>query len=235
MYDNRSKRQASILAQLRTDMTPLNGYFNNIRATETNLCECREAPETRKHFIFYCVRWSEQRKILDAWAGEDHLSRLLGGKATADADDWKPDMDAVRAVIHLTLATKRFEHDVDGRWRTIGASTRIDAYTAALVSIAVGLGMVVKAIYAGALSPRARGNTVHVFTNNRTVLITLRTLGRRSRQAMIGKILKHVKYLEGFSNRVVLAWAPVDPVFELVQRAKQLAQRSTEEGRVSQD
>lgn len=118
MYDDLSKRQASILAQLRTDMTPLNGYLNNIKAVETNLCDCGEAPETRKHFIFRCVRWSEQRKILGVWAGEDNLSRLLGGKPTADTEDWKPDMDVVRAVIHFTLATKRFEHDVDERRRT---------------------------------------------------------------------------------------------------------------------
>lgn len=117
MYDNLSKRQASILAQLRTDMTPLNGYLNKIKASETNLCDCGEAPETRNHFIFRCVRWSEQRKILDVWASEDNLSRLLGGKSSEDTDDWKPDMDAVRAVIHFTLATKRFEHDVDERRR----------------------------------------------------------------------------------------------------------------------
>jgi hypothetical protein len=111
MYDDLSKRQASILAQLRTGMTPLNGYLHNIRAAETNLCDCGEAAESREHFIFYCVRWSEQRKILGVWTCEDKLSRLLGGKSTTDTDDWKPDMDAVRAVISFTLATKRFEHD----------------------------------------------------------------------------------------------------------------------------
>jgi hypothetical protein len=35
---------------------------------------------------------------------------------------------------------------------------------------------------------------------------------------------------EGFSNRVIFAWAPVNPIFELRQRAKQLAPRSTDEG-----
>lgn len=46
------------------------------------------------------------------WTGEENLPRLLGGKATTDnvTNDWRPDMDAVRAVIHFTLATKRFEH-----------------------------------------------------------------------------------------------------------------------------
>jgi hypothetical protein len=119
--------------------------------------------------------------------------------------------------------------------RTVGSSTWIDAYTAALASIEVGLGMVVDAVYAGALLPRAHGQTIHVFTNNRTVLVTLRALGRKSRQASVSKILKHVRYLEGFSNRVIFAWVPVNPIFELGQRAKQLAQRSTDEGREAQD
>jgi len=115
MYDDLSKRQASILAQFRTGMTPLNGYLHNIKAVKTNLCDCGEAVESREHFIFHCVRWSEHRKILGVWTGEDNLSRLLGDKSTTDTDDWKPGMDAVRAVICFTLATKRFEHNISER------------------------------------------------------------------------------------------------------------------------
>jgi hypothetical protein len=112
--------------------------------------------------------------------------------------------------------------------RTLGAGTHIDAYTAALASIEVGLDMVDDAVYAGALLPRAHGQTIDVFTNNRTV-------GRGSGQTIVGKILKLVRYLEGFSNRVIFAWAPVNPIFALGQRAKHLAQRATDEGRVVQD
>lgn len=32
MYDSLSKRQASVLAQFRTNMTPLNGYLRMIKA-----------------------------------------------------------------------------------------------------------------------------------------------------------------------------------------------------------
>jgi hypothetical protein len=74
MYDDLSKRQASILAQLRTGMTPLNGYLHNIKAVETNLCECGEAVESREHFVFRCARWSEQRQILGVWTGEADLA-----------------------------------------------------------------------------------------------------------------------------------------------------------------
>lgn len=31
-----------------------------------------------------------------------NLSRLLGGKSTTDTDDWKPDMEAVQAVISFS-------------------------------------------------------------------------------------------------------------------------------------
>ena len=78
MYDDLSKRQASILAQLRTGMTPLNGYLHNIKVVETNLCECGEAVESREHFVLRCARWSEQRKTLGVYADEGNLSRLLG-------------------------------------------------------------------------------------------------------------------------------------------------------------
>jgi hypothetical protein len=115
MYHDLSKRQASILAQLRTDMTPLYGYLQNIKAAETNFCDCGEAVESREHFIFHCIGWSEQRKILGACTGEDQLSRLLGGKSTTDTDEWNPDMDVVRAVINFTLATKMFEHNTSER------------------------------------------------------------------------------------------------------------------------
>ena len=117
MYDDLTKRQASILAQLRTGMTPLNGYLHNIKVAETSLCECGEAVESRENFVLRCARWSEQRKILGAYTDDDNFSRLLGGKSAMDTDDWAPDMDAVRAVIYFTLATKRFEHDNSERVR----------------------------------------------------------------------------------------------------------------------
>ena len=96
-------------------MTPLNGYLHNIKAAETNLCECGEAVESREHFVLRCARWTEQRKILGVYTDEDSFSRLLGGRSTMDTDNWTLDMDAVRAVINFTLATKRFEHDSNER------------------------------------------------------------------------------------------------------------------------
>ena len=68
-------------------MTPLNGYLHNINAVKSNFCDCGEAVESREHFIFHYVRWSEQREILGVWTDEEDLSRLLGGKTTTDDDD----------------------------------------------------------------------------------------------------------------------------------------------------
>lgn len=56
MHDDLTKKQASILAQLRTGMTPLDGYLHNIKAVESNLCKCGEAVESREHFVFHCAR-----------------------------------------------------------------------------------------------------------------------------------------------------------------------------------
>jgi hypothetical protein len=51
------------------------------------------------------------------YTDEDKFSRLLGGKSIMDTDEWAPDMDTMRAVIHFTLATRRFEHDSNERVR----------------------------------------------------------------------------------------------------------------------
>ena len=137
---------------------------------------------------------------------------------------------AIESTDRIRNHTARYEYD-----KTLGNTGQNDVYTAALASIEAGLGFVVGAVYAGTLSARVHGHTVRVFPNNRTVLITLRVSPKRTRQWIIGGILKHVELLKGFAIRVVFAWAPVSSIFELGQRAKQLAQRSTDEGRVASD
>ena len=87
MYDELSKRQASILAQLRIGMILLNGYLHNIKVVDSNLCEYSEAVESREYFILYYVEWSDQRKIMGVYTNEDKFSRLLGGKSIIDTDE----------------------------------------------------------------------------------------------------------------------------------------------------
>lgn len=137
---------------------------------------------------------------------------------------------AIESIDRLKNHTARHEYNT-----TIGTTGQSDAYTAALTSIETGLGLVVGAVYAGTSSARVHGHTVRVLTNNRTVLIALRTFPKRTRQWIISAIRKHINFLKGFGISVIFAWAPVSSIFELGQRAKQLAKRSTDEGRVASD
>ena len=117
---------------------------------------------------------------------------------------------AIGGIDWIRKNSERCEYD-----KTVGTNAQSDAYTAALASIEVGLGLVVSAVYDNTLSARVQGQVTHVFTNNHTVLVTLRNGTRRSGQWIISGILKHVRRLKESQNRVVFTWAPVSPIFEL--------------------
>lgn len=74
---------------------------------------------------------------------------------------------AIESIDRIRNHTARHEYD-----KTLGTISQSDAYTAALASIEAGLGFVAGAVYAVALSARVHGQTVRVFSNNRTVLTT---------------------------------------------------------------
>lgn len=114
---------------------------------------------------------------------------------------------------------------------TIGSFTHVNAYTAALAATEVGVGLVAHALCMGDLSPRVQGQTIHVFTNIRTVLTALQAPIMRSGQAIICKILYHTESLRKLNDRVIFIWAPASPIFELGQRARRLARDATEDGR----
>lgn len=84
------------------------------------------------------------------------------------------------------------------------------------------------------LSPRANGGVIHLFPNNQTASTTCRAPNRRTGQASVDKIFNRVKHLKESGNRVI-AWTPVDSIFDLGQRAKRLAGQSTDEERVVQE
>ena len=56
LYDALTRREANILAQLRTGMARLNGYLHRIRAVESDQCDCNQARETVAHFLFRCAK-----------------------------------------------------------------------------------------------------------------------------------------------------------------------------------
>jgi hypothetical protein len=111
LYDTLKRREASILAQLRTGMVRLNGYLHQIGAAESDQCACGQAKETIKHFLFRCTRWTTHRMQMlqqtDTRRGS--LSFYLGGKAPSDPEQWTPNMDAVRATVKYAIATGRLD------------------------------------------------------------------------------------------------------------------------------
>jgi hypothetical protein len=66
---------------------------------------------------------------------------------------------ACKGTVWMSSNNEQFECD-----KTLGISTRIDAFKAVLVSIEAGLNRVVDAVYAGAISPRASGRAIHVYS-----------------------------------------------------------------------
>jgi hypothetical protein len=115
LYDAFKRREASVLAQLRTGMARLNGYLHRIGAVESDQCQCSQARETVKHFLFRCARWDAYRTQMLAQTDtrRGNLSFCLGGKAPSDPETWTPNMDAVRATIKFAIATGRLDMEVE--------------------------------------------------------------------------------------------------------------------------
>jgi hypothetical protein len=115
LYDTFKRKEASILAQLRTGMARLNGYLHRIGVAESDLCACGQARETVKHFLFRCTRWETYRTQMLAQTDtrRSNLSFYLGGKSPSDPDRWAPDMNAVRATVKFAIATRRLETEME--------------------------------------------------------------------------------------------------------------------------
>jgi hypothetical protein len=114
LYDGLKRREASVLAQLRTGMARLNGYLHRIGAVESYQCACGQAIETVKYFLFRCTKWEAYRTSMLAQTDtrRGNLSFYLGGKAPSDPETWTPNMDAVRATIKFAIATGRLDMEV---------------------------------------------------------------------------------------------------------------------------
>ena len=111
LYDGLKRKEASVLAQLRTGMTRLNSYLSKIGAAESDMCICGQASETIEHFLFRCTKWTTLREgmLQCTETRRGNLSFYLGGKAPSDPERWKPDMKAVRATIKYAMATGRLD------------------------------------------------------------------------------------------------------------------------------
>jgi hypothetical protein len=114
MYDCLNRKDAAILAQIRSGYCRLRSYLVHIKAVEDSQCECGEV-ETVKHFILECPRWIHERRILQEKVGHrsEELAFLLG-VYTSEAvdgpqDKWQPKMQAVRETVDFVKRTKRLE------------------------------------------------------------------------------------------------------------------------------
>ncbi|GKU11645.1 unnamed protein product [Fusarium langsethiae] len=111
LYDGLSRREASVLAQLRTGMARLNGYLFRISVAASPQCACGQAMETVDHFLFRCTEWTAHRtemlQCTEALRGS--LSFYLGEKSPTDGAKWAPNMQAVRATIRFAIVTGRLD------------------------------------------------------------------------------------------------------------------------------
>lgn len=111
LYDGLSRKEASVLAQLRTGIARLNSFLHRIGVANTDQCDCGHARETVNHFLFRCRRWTtHRREMLQCTdTGRGNMSLYLGGQAPTDDATWAPDMNAVRATIRFAISTGRLD------------------------------------------------------------------------------------------------------------------------------
>ncbi|KIW36038.1 uncharacterized protein PV06_11670 [Exophiala oligosperma] len=81
LYDNLKRDEAQTLAQLRTGKSRLNRALYRIKAVDSDQCEWCRRPETVRHFLTECTRWTLQRQqylhaTTERWMD---VSFLLGG------------------------------------------------------------------------------------------------------------------------------------------------------------
>ena len=119
IYNALSRNGASIFCQLRTGKSRLNDYLFKIKAAESDLCECGER-ETVRHFLFFCNRWSKQRRQIQQHRRFGDLPPFLGAYSNrkdikgrpidGPYERWRPDMELVRMTIEFARATERLAH-----------------------------------------------------------------------------------------------------------------------------
>src|SRR5688500_342935 len=86
LYGKLKRREACVLAQLRTGMARLNGFLSRIAAADSGLCACGRARETVERFLLRCVRWAALREdmLQCTVTRRGSLSFYLGGEAPSD-------------------------------------------------------------------------------------------------------------------------------------------------------
>ncbi len=94
LYDRLARKEAGILAQLRTGMAKLNTYLHRVKAASSDQYACGQAKETVEHFLFRCRQWTEHRAEMLQCTDTDrsNISFYLGVKSPSDDKSWSLDM-----------------------------------------------------------------------------------------------------------------------------------------------
>lgn len=136
LYDILNKKEASILVQLRTGHSRLNGFLFKINISDTDQCACGQGVETSRHFLLFCPRFENQRRILANKLGPQfgNLPHMVGGRNTytptgeshrdGPADMWRSNISIVRETIRYALDTGRLDF---GEERRKGAEAEAEA------------------------------------------------------------------------------------------------------------
>lgn len=114
LYDGLEKKDASLLAQLRTNKTKLRGYLGIIGAAETEICACGRGVEGVRHFLFTCRRWASLRPTWLATMGRmsrGSLGKALGGMTAEETEPWAPNTRLVEATLKFVRSTGRWEEE----------------------------------------------------------------------------------------------------------------------------
>ena len=133
LYDGRTKADAAILCQLRTNCTRLRSYLATIRIEDSPTCTCvQKKRETVAHFLFDCPRWESQRGPLREFdrfgdvsffvGGYSHVKNVRGERVDGPKDQWTPNFAAVDAVIDFAKATGRLALHILPRDGTQGST-----------------------------------------------------------------------------------------------------------------
>jgi ribonuclease HI len=126
VYNTWSQEDTRTLVQLRTGHLGLNVYLKRVGKAERSTCACGLGEESVFHFLFQCPTWVEQRQSLrtaigNRWADlsyalggwnnrRDPTGKLIDGRK----DKWKPNLEALKAVVQFAKATGRFLREAVG-------------------------------------------------------------------------------------------------------------------------
>lgn len=131
LYNTLNRKEASILAQLRTGHSRLNGFLAEINISESDQCECGQSVETIRHFLLLCPQFERQRRVLVDKLGPQfgNVPHMVGGRNTYNptsgshrdgpAEKWKPDINTVRETIRYALNTGRLDYGEERRRRAV--------------------------------------------------------------------------------------------------------------------